>query len=308
MSIVKPINPYRSNLIMPLHKMKYVEKSYLRDADVVTLDLEDSVLPSEKDEARKNAKIGIEIAGRGGADVLVRINSERENHEKDLQACIYPGLSGISVPKVESVWEVMNIERIIGELEIERGIEPGTIETLLAVETARGYLEMERIVAASKRATSLCIGQEDFSRDIGIEMPNGDELTIPNFNMVIIAIAYGLRPLGLVASLTDYKDLEQFSKIVDNSSKIGIVGAACIHPAQVPYLNKGFSPPHEEVEYAKRVLEIFEESKRRGDGAISLDGKMIDRPVVDRAMKVLQRQKRIDDFQAYKQKMLGMLS
>jgi len=290
--------------MMPLHKMRFVEKCYLRDADVITLDLEDSVLPCEKDEARRNAKQGIEIAGRGGADVLVRINSERENYLKDLEACIYPGLSGILIPKVENVWNVLDIEQIIGELEKERGIKSGTIYTFLTVETARGYVEMNRIAAACKRAVTLCIGQEDFSRDIGIETPEGNELAIPNYHMIIVANAYDLIPIGLVASLSDYKNLDYFAKIVANSSRIGLKGAACIHPAQVPYLNTGFSPSKDKVEYAQKVIEVFEESQRRGDGATSLDGKMVDRPVVDRAMKVLQEQKRIDDFQAYKQKML----
>jgi citrate lyase subunit beta/citryl-CoA lyase len=199
----------------------------------------------------------------------------------------------------------MEAERIISEMEIERGFEPGSVVLHMAVETARGFLLLERIMAASHRARLVNIGQEDFSRNISVELIDGDELTIPNFLMVVTATAYGVIPVGLVASIANFRDKENFRKIVRNSVKAGLKGAVGIHPDQIPILNEGFSPPKDQVELAHRVIAIFEESKSIGDGAIALDGRMIDKPLVDRARKLLARQKTIDDFQAYKDVMVA---
>ncbi len=280
MEIKKPFNPRRSGLTIPAHKMKFVEKSWLRDADILTFDIEDGVLPEEKPAARANIKKAIEIGSRGG----------------------------ISVPKVETPEGVLHIESIVDKLEAERGIAPGTVVTHMAAETCKGYLQLENIAKAAKRGYSMGVGQEDFARDLGIEFSDWNELAAPDFLAVIIAKAYGLMPVILVSSMADIRDLDGLACVVKNSVKIGSQGASCIHPAQIPVLNKGFSPPEEQVLYARRVAEIFEESKRRSDGAISLDGRMIDKPIVDKALKVLARQKIIDEFQAYKQKMVAMNS
>lgn len=305
MKMSKPVNPRRSGLTVPAHKMKFVEKSWLRDADILTFDLEDGVLYEEKPTARANIQQAIEIGSRGGADIWVRINSEPELYIQDLEACVLPGLRGVSIPKVETVEGVLHIEKIIGRLEEKRGIAPGTVVTHMAVETCKGYIRIEDIAKAAKLGYSMGVGQEDFARDLGIELSEGNELAIPDFLAVIVAKAYGLMPVILVSSMADFEDLDGLAHIVANSVKIGSQGASCIHPAQIPVLNKGFSPSEESVEYARRVVEIFEESKRRNDGAIALDGKMIDKPVVDKALKVLARQSLIDEFQAYKCKMVA---
>jgi citrate lyase subunit beta/citryl-CoA lyase len=272
---------------------------------VVTLDLEDSVLPSEKEFARTQVREGLLAAAKGGADVFVRINSEKENFYKDIAASMYPGLTGIHLTKVESPWDVMEVEKIISELEMERGFKPGSVLLHMAVETARGFLLLERIIAASHRLFSVNIGMEDFSRNISVELIEGDELAIPVLSLVIIATAFGVLPVGLTGSIANFRDTENFRKVVKSSVKAGLKGAAGIHPDQMPVLNEGFSPPKDQVEIAHRVIDIFEESKRRGDGAIALDGRMIDKPLVDRAVKLLARQKEIDDFQAYKETMVA---
>ena len=294
-------NPHRSNLIVPVHKPKFVAKCWLRNADVVTLDLEDSVLPSEKEAARTQVREGIRIAAQGGGDVFVRINSEREMFYKDISASMYPGLTGFHLTKVESQWDVLEVERIVSELEKERGFKPGSVLLHMAIETARGFLLRNEIIAASRRLFSVNLGQEDFSRNINVELLEGDELSIPNFLLVVSATAYGVLPVGLTGSIANFKDKENFRRIIKSSVKVGLKGAAGIHPDQMPMLNEGFSPPKEQVELAHRVVDIFEESKRRGDGAIALDGRMIDKPLVDRALQLLSRQQSINDFQAHKE-------
>ena len=301
----KPKNPRRSTLIVPVHKPKFVNKCWLRNADAITLDLEDSVLPSEKEFARTQVREGIRIAAQGGADIFVRINSERERFYADISASMYPGLTGILLPKVESPWDVKEVEKIISELEEERGLKPGSIVLHTSIETAKGYLFLKEILSSGHRLVSANVGMEDFSRDIGIELTEGDELTVPSFLLVITATAYGLMPTGLVASIANFQDKEYFRRVVKNSVKIGLKGASGIHPEQISLLNEGFSPPKDQVALAHRVVEIFEESKRIGDGAIALDGRMIDKPLVDKALKVLSQQQAIDAFQAYKDAMVA---
>lgn len=304
MHINRPKNPHRSNLIVPVHKPKFVAKCWLRDADVVTLDLEDSVLPSEKESARAQVREAIHIACQGGADVFVRINSERELFFADLSASVHPGLTGIHLTKVESQWDVLEVEKIISDLEVERGLPSGSIVLHMAIETARGFMLREEIIAASRRLFSVNVGQEDFSRNIGIELIDGNELSIPNFLLVVAATAYGVLPIGLVASIAIFKDMEKFRQIVKNSVKVGLKGACGIHPDQMSILNEGFSPPNDQIELAQRIVDIFEKSRQIGDGAIALDGRMIDKPLVDKALALLKRQKMIQDFQAYKNAMV----
>jgi citrate lyase subunit beta/citryl-CoA lyase len=284
-----------------VHKPKFVSKCWLRDTDAVTFDLEDSVLPSEKAFARTCVKGAIETAMKGGIDIYCRINSTRETFYDDLSACVYPGLTCVHLPKVESAWDVLECERLISMFEEERGIEPGSIVLELAFETAKGVLNFRECIGASKRAKFAHIGQEDFSKDIGIELRDQDELIVPNFLVVINAVAYGVIPIGLVGSITDFKKIDEFREMVLRSKKYGLKGSGCIHPNQVPVLNECFGPDKAAVELSKRTLDIFEESKKIGDGAIALDGRMIDIPIVNRAKGVLARQKEIDDWQAWKE-------
>ena len=305
MVTAKPQSPRRSTLIVPVHKPKFVDKCWLRNADAITLDLEDGVLPSEKDFARTQVREAIRIAARGGADIFVRINSERETFYADIEASMHPGLTGILLTKVESPWDVKEVETIITDLEAERGFAPGSVVLHTSIETAKGFVFLKDILSAGRRLVSANIGMEDFSRDIGIELVEGDELAVPAFLLVITAKAYGLMPTGLVASIADFQNKEHFRKVIKNSVKIGLKGASGIHPDQIPILNEGFSPPKDQVELARRVVDIFEESKRKGDGAIALDGRMIDKPMVDRALNLLARQTAIDEFQAYKDAMVA---
>lgn len=300
MTIKKPLNPYRSGLVVPAHKPRFIEKSNQSNADMITFDLEDSVLPGEKEAARANIKDAILFGARGGADIFVRINNEDDLFEKDLDGSVYHGLDGVTIPKLESVERMLEIENRIALLEQERGIEPGHIKTNMLIETAKGYVNMENLCANSRRGHSINIGTYDFATDIGIKVDEPDALWFPNASMVIVAKAYHLLPMGLVASFGDFKDLEHFERVIKESVKVGLKGAWGIHPSQISLLNKGFSPTSEEVAYSKSVIEVFEESKRHKDGAIALNGKMIDKPIVERARAILERQNLIDEFEAYK--------
>ena len=300
MSIKKPKNPYRCGLVIPGNRMDLIEKYRFADTDILTFDLEDFVAPSEKDNARKNMQRAVEISRDGWADLFLRINNEPECFAKVLEACVLPGVKGIIIPKVETVERMREIEKIIDRLEFERNIPHGTIVTNMLIESTLGYVNMERICANTKRGHSMNVGTEDFSREMGIKMVDGDELVIHNAMMAVVATAYGLVPMGLVGSTLDPKDVDGVKKVIANSVKAGLKGAWTGNADMLPVISKGFSPTKDEYENAKKVVEGFEKAVAHGEGFATVNGKSADLPVAVRAKKVVDRQKEIDAFEAYK--------
>lgn len=290
----------RSTLMMPADRPKFIEKAWLRNADAVALDLEDGVAAAKKETARIGLKDAIPVIGRGGSDSIVRINNVPRMRTEDLDAAVWPGLICIAIPKLSSPDEIAEIEETILKLEEKRGIEPGSIQTMLSIESAMGYINMKEIIAASTRATSLALGTEDFTQDLGIEIQGGDELIAPKMQTVITACAFGLQPKGLIGSMVNYKDLEGLANIARLSYQYGYRGAGCIHPDQVTVLNECFTPQKADVAYAHKVLQVMDQAKQEGKGTASLNGKMIDLPVAVRAKKVVDRMEAINIFEAHK--------
>ncbi|MBT2689249.1 CoA ester lyase [Bacillus sp. ISL-47] len=284
----------RSTLIMPANKQKFIEKALDRGADAIQLDLEDGVAPQEKQEARQYLKESIGFLNTGNVEVLVRINDGLEMSQLDLEAAILPGLNGIVIPKVEDALTVQRLEDIVQELEVKRNITSGSIHFTILIETAKGFMNIKEITRASSRIVAMNLGTEDFTLDLGIEPSDaGDELLVPKMQAMIAAKAAGIQPLGIVGSMAGFNDLENLYKVARKSYQLGHVGASCIHPAQVAVMNKAFSPTSEQIDYAKRVADIFEKAKSQGDGAVALNGKMIDIPVAKRAYSILEKAERI---------------
>lgn len=284
----------RSSLIMPVNVPAFVEKAHLRGADAICLDLEDSVPPREKERARTLVKDAIPKVARGGADVTVRINRPWELGRDDLDAVIWPGLSGIAYPKPETVEELQRTDEEIGRLERARGIPDGTVKITTSIESVAGFFNARALAHASPRLIAIGQGSEDFTLDLEIEpTPGGLELFYPKLFMVLLAREAGLYPMGTMRGVADFRDLEGYREAVRQAASVGYRGASCIHPAQVPILNEGFSPAAEAVEYARRVIEVYDEAEAQGRASVALDGKMIDIPVVVRAQRLAARAQRI---------------
>jgi citrate lyase subunit beta/citryl-CoA lyase len=291
----------RSSLILPVNVRRFVERAYTRGADAIVLDLEDSVPPREKAAARELVLESIGLAGRGGADVLVRINKAFELAVADLDAAIQPGLTGIVFPKVESPVEVQIIDRLIAEREMARGLPVGEIEIAVLVESALGVQHMAEIACASPRIVSLSLGSEDFTRDIGVEpSADGEEQEYGKGMTVVVARLAGIQPQGLSSTLANFADLDGLARSAERASKIGFKGASCIHPTQVPILNRAYSPSADAVDYAYRVINVYEDTEAAGRASVSLDGKMIDIPIVERARTLVARAEAIAAREARK--------
>jgi citrate lyase subunit beta / citryl-CoA lyase len=297
---------WRSLLIMPVNVPAFVEKAPQRGADAIVLDLEDSIPPAEKANARRLVKDAIVTAGRGGSDVLVRTNHAWELAEADLESAVWPGLNGIAYPKVEQVEQVQRVDETLSRLERQRGLEPGSVSLSILIETATGLLNARELAHASPRLVSISLGGEDFALDLGIEpTTDGTEMLYGRLFIVLIAREAGLYPLGLMGSLAEYRDLDVFRRSVDGARQVGYRGASCIHPTQVPLLNEGFSPAPAEVEYARRVIAAYQEAEAQGRASIGLDGKMIDIPVLERARRTVARADQIAALEARKRAALG---
>ena len=298
----------RSSLIMPVNVPSFVDKAHLREADAIVLDLEDSIPPAEKDRARALVKEAIPLVARGGADVLVRINRPWEIGREDLDAVVWPGLAGINFPKPETVEELQRVDEAVTRLERERGVPPGTVKIGTSIETVAGFFNARALAFATPRLIAIGLGSEDFTLDLEIEpTPEGTELLYGKLFMVLLARQAGLYPMGTMRSSADYRDAAGQLQAIKTARAVGYRGSSCIHPAQVPPLNQGFSPTRDEVTYAGRVIEVYEEAEAQGRASVGLDGKMIDIPVVERARRVVARAERIAAFDERKRAALATI-
>ncbi len=188
----------RSTLIFPVNVQRFVDKAHLRGADCILMDLEDSVPESEKETARGLIKTSIPVVGMGGGDVAVRINRPIHQATLDLEASVWPGLTCVALPKVESAEEVRVRSGLIEELERRRGIEAGTVQIAVAVETALGVVRGFEIASASPRIVTIQVGAEDMTQEMGVQTSaEGRELWYARSKILTDAYAAGVQPLGL---------------------------------------------------------------------------------------------------------------
>jgi citrate lyase subunit beta/citryl-CoA lyase len=281
----------RSSLIFPVNVQRFVDKAYLRGADCIVMDLEDSVPDGEKEAASGLIRDCIPVVGKGGGDVAVRINRPIEQATEDLEASVWPGLACVALPKVESAEEVRIRDGIIADLERSRGIAEGTVQMAVAVETALGVVRAFEIASASPRIVTIGVGAEDLTQEMGVQTTvEGRELWYARSKVLTDAYAAGVQPMGLVGvEPFTWREPEKVYEAAVNSRKLGYKGAQSIHPAPIQYLNEGFSIPPEEVAYMKRALEAFEEGMKKGTASVNVDGRMIDIASAERCRRVLTR-------------------
>lgn len=290
---------WRSLLYVPVNVEKYVEKAHTRGADCIQLDLEDSVPAREKAAARKLVAAAAKRVRRGGGDVVVRINSPRELAEPDLDFSVGEHVDAIAVTKAQSADHIRRIDEFISKLENQRGMRVGHTRLIAMVETPGAFFQMPAIAQSSPRLAAMNIGGEDFALETGME-PTEETLLMPKQQMVFAARAAGIMPLGFIASVAGFGDWEAFARMVRRSRQFGFMGAGCIHPGQVPIVNREYSPSPDEVAYARRIVEENVKHEAAGRASWSLDGKMIDVPVVVRAQRLLARHAAIEAREARK--------
>ena len=283
---------WRSLLFVPVTARRFVDGAARRGADAIILDLEDSVAASEKERARALVPEAADIVSRGGADVVVRINRPLRLALRDIEAAIGPGVLALALPKVDGPEHVQLLAEVVDEVEAERGMAPGTTRLIAMVETAAAFFRIAEIARAHPRLCALNLGAEDFATSAGI-LPEAEALSMPKQMAVFAARAAGIMPLGFIGSIAEFHDLDGFRQTIRRSRRFGFIGASVIHPSQVPILNEEFRPSPNEVDHARRVLTAYDKALAEGVGAVTVDGKMIDVPVVERARLLVEREEAI---------------
>lgn len=282
------LHPHRSRLIMPVLNERFVQKAPLRNADIIVLDLEDSVPYTRKIEARSYLTNGVEIASKGGSAVYVRVNNTEELLWDDIQASISPRLMGIYIPKVESAEQIKEIDTFLTHLEAQHGFKGSSIQLAVLIETAKGYINLASILQSSNRIQSVSLGAEDFVEDLQMKINGSTAEALKNIRMqiCITARAYGVVPMGLMSSIANYMDLEEIANGARLAYEHGFAGNSCVHPSNVEVFNEAFMPDREEVAEAKQLVETFEKAVREGFAAINFKGKMIDIPHYEKAKRI----------------------
>ena len=286
---MKPDLPvWRSLLYVPVNVEKYVQAAHTRGADVIQLDLEDSIPAAEKERARTLVEATAARVRRGGADVVVRINQPLSLAVRDVEYSVSPDVDGIAITKADSASHVKLLDQLVTDLEGKRGMRAGHTKFIVMIETADAFTRIDEIPRASARVVAMSIGGEDLALDLGAE-PDDDVLLQPKQRMIIAARAAGVMPLGFIGTLADFSDLERFRLMVRRARRFGFDGAGCIHPAQVRIVNEEYTPREEELAYARKVIALDAEARAQGRGSFQIDGRMIDVPVVVRAERLLRR-------------------
>ena len=279
----------RSRLYLPGNEPKFYPNAGLHKPDGIILDLEDSVAATEKDSAQLLVRNALRSIDFYGAERMVRINQLPKGLD-DLDFIIPNNVHVILIPKVESADQIVQIDQRVEELKTIHKLK-NDIYFMPIIESALGVEKAFEIASASKFNCALAVGLEDYTADIGTQRSNeGTESFVARSKVVNAAKAAGIQAIDTVFS--DVNDMEALKESVIEAKQLGFEGKGCIHPRQVKVINEAFLPTETEIEKATKIVEAFEEAKKRGLGVVSLGSKMIDAPVVKRAERTVKLAKK----------------
>ena len=279
---------WRSLLFVPVLEERFIARAANSGADAVVLDLEASIADAQKADARAAlpeaaARLASEI------DVTVRINPLWLEAIRDLEACMCEGISAIHLARCNGPEEVIAVDRLITELERDRGLN-GPTPSLIAMLESPGAVENAQAIAqASPRMVGLTLGVEDYATEMGVAA-NDTLLRTAAFQVIQTAKAARLEPILVPTSMADFRNLEALEDAAQFSRNLGATGGYAVHPAQIEVLNRVFAPTETERDWARRVLATSESAKKDGKGVFLLDRQMIDLPLITRAQQILKRQ------------------
>ena len=284
----------RSFLFAPGNVARRVEKALGLDADVVIVDLEDSVAVIDKAVTRAPVADALARPRKGRAYVRVNAPSSPFCYG-DLVATVHKGVDGVVLPKVESAAELHAIDWLLAALERERGMPEGSTDLMPQIETAAGMQRIDRIFQARSlrpykgpwRVKRAAFGAADYGHELGLAPTLEEaELADARARMVLASRAAGLEnPID--SPWFHFKETEAFARALERSRRGGFQGRLCVHPDQIAPVNRAYLPSDEELARAERIVAAFKEAEARGAAAIQIDGQMIDYPVVHRAQALV---------------------
>lgn len=270
-------------LFVPATSPHLWTKAHARGADAIIVDLEDSIQPEAKAAARVQAREAVTMLHANGAVVTARVNNDPALLEDDLTAVVRNGLRAVVLPKVETVADLENLSAMLDALEYENGMDRHTIGVIAVIESPRA-LERITTIADGPRLIGISLGSEDFALALG-RPPAPLSLGLAAQTVAYAASARGIMGIGMATGIANFTELDSFAAEARRSHAMGLTGAMCIHPAQIPVLNQSFGVSDHAVAEARTILAAWE---ARTGGVVSHHGRMIDQPVVERARRVLK--------------------
>ncbi len=277
----------RSMMFVPGSKPAMIKDCTIYGADSVMFDLEDSVSILEKDTARRLVYHALKTMDFGDTETVVRVNAlDSEFGLEDLKAMVRAQPGVIRLPKTETAQDVIDMENVIASIEEEIGLPIGTTKMMAAIESALGVLNAYEIATSSKRLMGIALGAEDFVTDMKTNRsPEGIELLAARSQIILASRAAKISAFDTVYS--DVNNEEGFIKEATLIKQLGFDGKSLINPRQIDLLHKIYEPTLKEIEKSILIIEAAEEAERKGSGVVSINGKMIDKPIIARAERVL---------------------
>lgn len=277
----------RSFLFVPADNERLITSAMTKPADVVILDLEDGTHPSRKDQARATLSHHISQLAQAGKAPAVRINADLNTAVTDLRCAVVPGLAVLLLPKVEHPRDVQLLSGLVADLEKAAGMPVGGVRFLLQIESCLALPRLHEIAAADARTMGMMLGSEDFSLDCG-GLPTPEALMAPSLMVLHAARAAGIAPIGFVASIADLGEVSEFTKVLEQARSLGFRGAVVVHPKFLDAINDCYTATPEQISRARELVAAFEAAMAQGQGAIKHQGQMIDKPVYQRALRLLR--------------------
>ena len=278
----------RTMLFVPGNSPAMVKDAHIYGADSIIFDLEDSVSPFEKDAARLLVQCALEALDYGTTERVVRSNALGTPWvEADIRVMVAAGIEVVRLPKTESAADIEQLERMVVEAERACGRKEGSVLLMAAIESPLGVINAYQIARASPRMVAIALSAEDFVTSMKTTRSReGVELAGARSRIVIAAKAAGIMAIDTV--FADVADEAGFAREVALIKQLGFDGKSVINPNQIAPVHAAYAPGREEVLRARRILQAAEAAEVRGSGVTSLDGKMIDKPIVERARRVLE--------------------
>lgn len=276
----------RTMMFVPGANAAMLRDAPLYGADSIMFDLEDAVSLKEKDSARTLVHFALKTFDYSSVETVVRINSLDTVGVQDIAAMVLAGVNVIRLPKTETAQDIVDVDIEITKVEKANGIAVGTTKMMAAIESAEGVLNAREIAKASTRLIGIALGAEDYVTNMRTRRyPDGQELFFARS-----FILHSARAAGIAAIDTVYSDVDNeagFLKEVEMIKQLGFDGKSVINPRQIPLVNKVYAPTEKEIQNAKEVIWGIKEAEAKGSGVISVNGKMVDKPIVERAERVI---------------------
>ncbi|CAG4706772.1 citrate (pro-3S)-lyase subunit beta [Enterococcus faecalis] len=276
----------RTMMFVPGANAAMLRDAPLYGADSIMFDLEDAVSLKEKDSARVLVHSALKTFDYGNIEIVVRINALDAGGAEDIEAMVLAGVDVIRLPKTETAQDIIDVEAVITEVEQQNDIPVGTTKMMAAIESAEGVLNAPAIAKSSARLIGIALGAEDYVTNMKTRRhPDGQELFFARSMILHAARAAGIAAIDTVYS--DVDNTEGFEAEVRLIKQLGFDGKSVINPRQIPLVNTIYAPTEKEIQNAKEVIWGIREAEAKGSGVISVNGKMIDKPIVERAERVI---------------------